>query len=137
MKTFYIFKLNKTTFSLAKKTPYNIYLLLNTIYRQDKSNLIKAFSLFNELCLPINNDFFNSYLYDKLKDNEYYTKYRSVHMYNNYLDDEVSKMVIGNSHIKIKSNKDSNVFLESINDLNNLFICDFNNEYYKYLIHKR
>ena len=40
------------------------------------------------------------------------------------------KMIINNSHILIRSNKIDNVFINNIIDLNNLFICDFKNDYY-------
>ena len=136
LKTFYIFNLNKSTHILAKKNSYNIYLLLSTIYNQNKINIISAYNLFNEICNPINKEFYNVYLYDKLKDNEYYTKYRNVHMYNDYMSDEISKLVVMNSHIKIKSNKENNIFIENINDLENLFICNFKNDYFNYLINK-
>ena len=135
MKTFYIFKLNKKTLSIARKTPYNIYILLNTIYRQKRKELLKAYNLFDELCIPINNEFFNSYIYEKMKNNEYYTKFKSIHMYNDYLNDETSKMTINLSHIIIKSNKDKNIFINEIEELNDLFICDFKNN--KYLINNK
>lgn len=136
LKTFYIFNFKKSTHILAKKNPYHIYLLLLTIYNQNKINIISAYNLFDELCNPINKEFYNIYLFDKLKDNEYYTKYRNIHMYNDYMNDEISKLTIMNTHIKIKSNKEDNIFITTIYDLDNLFICDFKNDYYNYLINK-
>lgn len=136
LKTFYIFNLNKSTHILAKKNPYHIYLLLLTIYNQNKINIISAYNLFDEICNPINKEFYNIYLFDKLKDNEYYTKYRNIHMYNDYMNDEISKLTIMNTHIKIKSNKEDNIFITTIYDLDNLFICDFKNDYYNYSINK-
>lgn len=136
LKTFYIFNLNKSTHILAKKNPYHIYLLLLTIYNQNKINIISAYNLFDEICNPINKEFYNIYLFDKLKDNEYYTKYRNIHMYNDYMNDEISKLTIMNTHIKIKSNKEDNIFITTIYDLDNLFICEFKNDYYNYSINK-
>ena len=80
-----------------------------------------------------NRDFFNEFIYMKLRYNESYTKYRNVHMYNDYLNGETSKMSINNSHIKIKSNIDNNIFVSNLNGIDNLFLCDFKNDYYKYL----
>ena len=136
LKTFYIFNLNKSTHIIAKKNPYHIYLLLLTIYNQNKINIISAYNLFDEICNPINKEFYNIYLFDKLKDDEYYTKYRNIHMYNDYMNDEVSKLTIMKTHIKIKSNKEDNIFITTIYDLDNLFICDFKNDYFNYLINK-
>ncbi|MBQ3021373.1 MAG: sporulation inhibitor of replication protein SirA [Bacilli bacterium] len=137
MKTFFIFKLNKEYSSIAIKTPYNIYLLLFSIYKQNKKNLYKAYNLFDEICLSINRDFFNYYIYNTLNILEGYTKYRYIHMYNDYFTGEVSKITINNSHIKLKSNKDENVFIEKIKDIKDLFICDFDNNYYIFTSKKR
>ena len=115
---------------LAKKTPYNIYLLLNTIYRHNKKDILVAYHLFNEICMPINKYFFDEYIYDKLELDEYYTKFRYIHMYHDYLNNEESKMEVNNSYIKIKSNKENNIFINNILEINNLFICDFKNDYY-------
>ena len=131
LKTFYIFKLNKGIDKLAKKTPYNIYLLFNTIYRYNKKDVLVAFNLFDELCIPINIEFFNKFIYDLLKNNDSYTKFKSIHMYHDYLNNEESKMVVKKSHIRIKSNKDNNIFINNINNLSNFFICDFKNDYYR------
>ena len=130
LKTFYVFKLNKNYNLVAKRNPENIYILLNSIYTYKKGDIIVAFDLFNEVCNSINKDFFNKYFYEKLNIYDEYTKYRNVHMYNNYLTGEVSKMEVSISHIKIKSNISDNIFI--LNLLDNLFMCDFKNGYYFY-----
>ena len=134
LKTFYIFKINKNYINIAKKTPYNIFVLLNSIYNQNKSDINIVFNLFNEICLPINNDFFNDYIFKKLSFSDNYTRFKNIHMYNNYFTNEVSKMVIRKSHIRIKSNIRDNIFIINLSDLGNLFICDFNNKYYEYFL---
>lgn len=136
MKTFYLFKLNANYINIAKFTPYNIFVLLNSINKHNKKEINVAFNLFNEICLPINNDFFNDYIYKKLKSSDEYIKFKNVHMYNNYFTDEVSKMIVGKSHIKIKSNFSDNIFKHNLMDLGNLFICDFENNYYDYFLNK-
>lgn len=134
MKTFYVFKLNKNYSVVAKNHPENIYILLNSIYTYKNGDVIVAFDLFNEICIPINKEFFNMYFYNKLKHNDEYTKFKNIHMYNNYLTGEVSKMEVNISHIKIKSNIDENIFI--LNLLENLFICNFKNSKYKYFTNK-
>lgn len=139
MKTFYIFKLTREYYSLAKKNPSNIYIIFKTIYRQNKKELKPAFNLFKELCIPINESFFNSFLFEKLSSLESYTKYRNIHMYHDFFSGEESKAIINKSHIKIKSNKYNNVFIDSLLEVENLFICNFKtNSYFlsnkKYII---
>ena len=136
LKTFYLFKINTDYINLARKTPDNIFILLNSIYKHDKKELNIAFDLFDEICLPINNDFFNDYIYKKLNTYDEYTKFKNVHMYNNYFTDEISKMVVNKSHIRIKSNTNENIFIINLKALGNLFLCDFDNNYYDYFLNK-
>ncbi len=130
LKTFYIFKLNRQYFKLAHKKPENIYIILKTIYNHNNKDVLVAFDLFDEVCCPINKNFFNSYLFEELSVLEEYTKYRDVHMYHNYFTNEESKITINKSFIKIKSNKFENIFIKSLLDIENLFICNFNKNYY-------
>ena len=132
MKTFYLFNLKKEYISIAKKTPNNIYILFNSIKNHNKKDISSAFHLYNEICLPINNEFFNFYIYKKLNGLDEYSKFKNIHMYYNYFTDEVSKMIIYKSFIRIKSNIRENIFINSLSDINNLFICDFDNDYFKY-----
>ncbi len=132
MKTFYVFKIKNNYISIALNNSTNLYLLLKSIYQYKNKDILVAFNLFNELCLPINIDFFNKYIYDRLKDDDLYTKFKNTHLYHDYFSGEESKMIIYKSHIRIKSNKDNNVFLCNLKDLTELFVCDFMNEYYRY-----
>lgn len=131
MKTFYVFKIKNNYISIALNNSTNLYLLLKSIYQYKNKDILVAFNLFNELCLPINIDFFNKYIYDRLKDDDLYTKFKNTHLYHDYFSGEESKMIIYKSHIRIKSNKDNNVFLCNLKDLTELFVCDFMNEYYR------
>lgn len=132
MKTFYIFKINRNYISIGLNNSLNLYLLLKSIYEYKDKDILVAFNLFNELCLPINIDFFNKYIYDRLKSDDLYTKFKNTHMYHNYFSGEESKMIIYKSHVRIKTNEDNNTFLCNLKDLTELFVCDFINDYYKY-----
>lgn len=125
-----MFKLNKNYISVAKNNPYNIFILLNSIYTYKKSDIIVAFDLFNEVCIPINSDFFDKYYFESLKEREEYTKFKNIHMFHDYFTGEVSKMIVNISHIKIKSNQEENIFMSKL--IEGLFICDFNNNFCYY-----
>ena len=132
LRTFYLFKLNDSYKSIAKRKTKSIYLLFKSIYDYDKKDILIAFDLFDEICIPINIEFINSYIFNKLKNDENYTKYRSIHMYNNYLTNEVSKMNVLKSHIKIKSNFYNNIFTNNIREIIDIFVCDFITDSYMY-----
>ena len=130
MKTFYIFKLNRNYHKVAKNNPFNIYALLNSIYTYKQRDIKIPFNLFKEICLTINREFFNEYYYNNLKDLEEYTKFQNIHMYNNYLTGEISKMTVNISHIIIKSNTTENIV--SLNIPDSLFVCNFKEQKYNY-----
>ena len=132
MKTLYLFKLNDNYSLIANNKPSSIYILFKSIYSYDKKDIEIAFDLFNDICLPINIEFIDTFIFNKLKIDENYTKYRNIHMYNNYLTNEVSKMNILKSHIKIKSNIYDNIFINNLKEITELFVCDFMyDRYYK------
>ena len=136
MRTFYIFKLNSIYEKISTENPANIYLLFKSIYTYDKSNIDIAFDLFNDIVLPINSNFINEYIYNKLKNSDGYIKYRNIHMYNNYFTNEVSKMSVLNSYIKIKSNLYNNIFINNLEDITSMFVCDFLSDNYSYFSYK-
>ena len=136
MRTFYIFKLNSVYEKISTENPANIYLLFKSIYTYDKSNIDIAFDLFNDIVLPINSNFINEYIYNKLKNSDGYIKYRNIHMYNNYFTNEVSKMSVLNSYIKIKSNLYNNIFINNLEEITSMFVCDFLSDKYSYFSYK-
>ena len=103
----------------------SIYILFKSIYTYDKGNIFIAFDLFNDICLPINTDFINNYIYNKLNKDEYYTKFKNIHMYNNFFTNEVSKMSVLKSHIKVRSNSINNIFINNLREITDYFVCDF------------
>lgn len=128
MKTFYIFKLNKVYNSIAKRNPESIFMLLSSIYQHNKHDVLTAYNLFSDICLPINKNFFNNYIFVRFRSNEEYTKFKNVHMYNNYFTNETSKIEIFKSFIRVKSNMRDNTFSNLILELDNMFLCEFDNE---------
>lgn len=136
MKTFYVFKINDNYSLEGVNNPGNLYTLFKSIYEYKKSDVLVAFNLFDEMCLPINIEFFNKFIYDKLKNDDLYTKFKNTHMYHNYFSGEESKMIIYKSHIRIKSNEVNNVFLYNLRDLTELFVCDFIGNNYSFFSKK-
>ena len=49
---------------------------------------------------------------------------------NDFYFNESTKMIINNSHIKIKTNKNVPSFFYNIRNFKNIFVCDFNNHDY-------
>ena len=130
MKTFFVFKLNREFNKIARKSSENVYTLLKTLYTHDKKDYLIAYNLFDEMCMNINKGFFDLYLYERLQNDDSYTKFNYVHMYYDYIKGESSKITINNCYMKIKSNIERNIFIDILDEIDNLFICDFKNDYY-------
>ena len=131
LRTIYVFKINKNYIKLVIKKPEKYYILLKTIYNYKKKDIEVAFNFFNEICRAINKSFYNKYIYERLKNDDAYSRFIDTHMYHDYFREEESKMNIYNSYIKIKSNKANNIFLNNLKELTDLFVCDFINDYYE------
>ena len=131
-----MFKINRNYATLGLTKPENLYIMLKSIYSYNKKDILIALDLFNEICLSINSDFFNKYIYSNLKNDEFYTMFKNTHMYHNYFTGEESKMSVNKSNIRIKSNVNDNIFLINLENLTHLFVCDFINDYYRFFSNK-
>lgn len=130
MRTFYIFKINQEFFHLTYHKPYNLYMVLNGIYKSSVKDIGTAFSLFDSM----SNLFKRSELEDALGDMyelDGYQNYDNKHTYHDYYKRESSKLVVYKSYLVLKTNYPVSIFLEKLNKIAHLFICDFqNNDYF-------
>ena len=110
MRTFYLFKINDEYSNLTKNIPFNLYNTYLSIKLSNKNNLDYLFNQYNSITNQILMPELNKLLYLKMKDMDGYSVYRNVHMYNNYYSDEVSKLIIKNSYLILKSNKSNSTF---------------------------
>lgn len=133
MRTFYLFKINDEYSNLTKNIPFNLYNTYLSIKLSNKNNLDYLFNQYNSITNQILMPELNKLLYLKMKDMDGYSVYRNVHMYNNYYNNEVSKLIINNSYLILKSNKQNNIFFTMLYDIPNIFVIDFENKDYFWL----
>jgi hypothetical protein len=63
-----------------------------------------------------------------------YSRNVNVHTIKNLYFDEISKLTVYNSHIKIKTNINYPTFIDSLRNFEkNIFVCDFINKDYFWL----
>ena len=118
MRVYYIFLIKKSVYDITKNNPEKLYKTLENIYLLDKEDMYLGYKMFDKICkcLPKNN--FNKLVRDTNIEN---------------LNNEVTKMIIKNSHIVVKSNSIYPTLFNSIKSIPNLFVCDFVNMDYFYL----
>ncbi|MBR4618633.1 MAG: sporulation inhibitor of replication protein SirA [Bacilli bacterium] len=134
MRTFLIFNINDSYYSLYKDYPKSIYNMLNQVYHLKKDNIVFAKNLFNQLVNSFNKEEMNKNLFIKLHKDIPYSKRGNIHIFNNFYLGEITTMEIKNKYIKITSTKDQNYFFQSLLNYNkHLFVCDFENNDYFFL----
>ncbi len=133
MRTFYIFKINNEFATLTKNCPYNLFKSMEQIYYADKNDVSAAYNIYEQIILPLNKMKINLDLFAQYREDDHYTKFRDTHMINNFYNDEQTKLIVNSSYMVLKSTKSSPTFLDDLRELENLFVCDFENKDYFWL----
>ncbi len=132
MRHFYLFDINNNI-NINKTHPYGLYKLFLELYHSSTSNYRYYNRIYGSIIKPINRKLLNNNIYNVYKTNVYYTKFKNKHYYNDYLDNEETRVIINNSFIRVDTNKIKPSFFKYLNKYSNLFVCDFDNNDYFYL----
>lgn len=133
MRTFYIFKINNEYSKLTKNIPFNLYSAYLNIRLGTNSNLKYLYNEYSTFTESLGKKTISKYLYGKMNKLEGYTIYNDVHMFSNYYTDEVSKLIVKNSYMILKSNMINSTFFSELYKIPNIFVIDFDNHDYFWL----
>ena len=126
MKVYYIFKLKDEFFDLYKDTPSVLYNILRNIYYLEKSEVDYGYNLFKQLTLPIEKNRLDRELFIKFHQDIPYSKRSGVHYINNLYKNEVSRLCINNSYLKLELEQNFSTFFKILKEEDtNLFACSF------------
>ena len=132
MRKFYIFNINKEFSILSKNNEYNLYKQMESIKRLNKDEFYIGIKIYETIANIIDNNYYNKEVYDKNKDSYFYTKYKNIHMINNYYKDEESKLIINKAYMLLETNVIKSSFFKDLKN-KGLFVCDFENKDYFWL----
>jgi hypothetical protein len=130
IRTFYLFEIKENILKNYKNNYEELYSLLENIHYLKTEDIILGFNIYDKIVSPLKKDTFNEYIKEKNLDKESYIYYSYTHTINDYYFNESTKMIINNSHIKIKTNKNIPSFFYNIRNFNNMFVCDFEHHDY-------
>ena len=105
MRKYYLFEIKDNILKNYKNNYEELYELLEKIHYLKSEDIILGFNIFNSLVVPINKNKYNDYIRENNIENDNYICYNYTHTINDFFYNESTKMIINNSHIKIKSNK--------------------------------
>lgn len=126
MRVFYLFKIKDEFKYLYKDNPSQLYSLFKQIYYLGKDDIIYGKNIFSQLVEPIDKQTLDRKFFVKLHREIPYSKREEVHIINNLYKDEVSKMIIKNTYIRIETESSFSSFFNYLTLFEeNLFACDF------------
>ncbi len=130
MRTFYLFDIKENVLKNYRNNYEELYGLLESIHYLKTEDIILGFNIYQKLVNPMKKEEYNDYIKKNNLGKENYICYNYTHTINDFYFNESTKMIINNSHIKIKTNKNVPSFFYNIRNFKNIFVCDFNNHDY-------
>ena len=134
MKVYFIFDIKKEFKSLYKGNERVLYNILKQIYYLEKNEVEYGYNLFNQLINKINKNDLDRKIFIKYHQDIPYSKRNQTHYINNLYKDEISRLTIKSSYMRLEVENNSKAFFKILSDFSeNYFVCDFNNYEYFFL----
>ena len=126
MKVYYIFNMKHEFINLYKDSPSVLYNILKTIYYLDKEEVEYGYNLFKQLTNKIDKNKVDKDLYIKFHKDIPYSKRKDVHYINNLYRNEISRLTVNNSYIRLEVEQSFSSFFDILKEeLSDLFVCSF------------
>ena len=134
MKVYFIFDIKEEFIRLYTGNEYVLYSILKQIYYLDKNDLSFGYNLFNQLTNKINKQELDKKLFIQFHQDIPYSKKGQTHYINNLYKDEISRLIIKRSYIKLESEQNFSTFFSVLKNFsNNFFVCNFTDLDYFFL----
>lgn len=134
MKVYFIFDIKKEFKNLYKGNERVLYNILKQIYYLEKNEVEYGYNLFNQLINKINKNDLDRKIFIKYHQDIPYSKRNQTHYINNLYKDEISRLTIKSSYMKLEVENNSKAFFKILSDFSeNYFVCDFKNYEYFFL----
>ena len=133
MRRFYIFNINNEFKTLTRNSPYNLFKTFENLYYLKDENSNLGIDLYENITSPLDRININNKLFCSYKEDDHYSKFMNTHLYNNFYDDETTKLIVGNAYMVLDTTTPTPKFFNKLAKDNNLFACDFQNKDYFWL----
>ena len=134
MKVYFIFEVKEEVKKLYQGNEKILFSILKQLYYLDKSELIYGYNLFSQLTNSINKTFLDKTIYIALHQEIPYSKRGQIHYINNLYKDEISRLEVKRSYIRLETEQNFSSFTKHLTAYSeNLFACDFTKQDYFFL----
>lgn len=130
MRKYFLFDIAERYYNLYLHKERLLFRTLESLYNNDQHQKANNISLFNQLCIPINIAFLNSYFDNKV----FICNNRNKHLYISKKTDEKTLIEINHACIIMLTNKNFSRLFKVFNYYSKrIFVCDFQNQDYFWL----
>ena len=134
MKVYFIFDIKDEFIKLYTGNERVLYGILKQIYYLDKEEASFGYNLFAQLTNQINKTEIDRQLFLQFHQDVPYSKKGNIHYINNLYKDEVSRLIIKRSYIRLESEQNFSTFLSILKNFSsNYFVCNFSSCDYFFL----
>ena len=134
MKVYFIFDMKEEFIKLYQDNERVLFNILKQIYYLDKEELSYAYTLLNQLIKKINKPEIDRKIFLQFHQDIPYSKRGQIHYINNLYKDEISRLEIKKSHLRLECEQQFSTFLPILKNFSkNYFVCDFKNQKYFFL----
>ncbi len=134
MKVYFIFDIKQEFKNLYKGNERVLFNILKQIYYLEKNEIEYGYNLFSQLINKINKQDLDRKIFIKYHQDIPYSKRKDTHYYNNLYKDEISRLTIKTSYMRLEVENNTKIFLNILRDFsNNYFVCDFKNYDYFFI----
>ncbi len=137
MKVYFVFELKEEFVNLYKGNERVLYNILRQIYYLDTEEVEYGYNLFVQLTKPINKVILDRKIFLRYHQNIPYSKRKDVHYINNLYRNEISRLVVKRSYIRLELEQETSSFFDILKDFSdNYFVCCFKYQEYFFLSDK-
>ncbi len=126
MKVYFIFDVKKEFISLYQNNERVLFNILRQIYYLDKEEVAYGYNLFCQLVNRIEKEELDRRIFLKFHQDIPYSKRGDTHYINNLYKDEISRLIVKKSYIKLEVEQENSSFFTILRNFSsNYFVCEF------------
>ncbi len=134
MRIYFIFDIKEEFIKLYSGNERVLYNILKQLYYLTKEELVFGYNLFSQLTHPIPKEELDRTIFIQFHQDVPYSKKGQIHYINNLYQDEISRLEIKKSYIRLEKEQANSTFLSILKNFSpNYFVCDFQSQDYFFL----
>lgn len=134
MKVYFIFDIKEEFIKLYTGNERVLYGILKQIYMLEREEVSFGYNLFSQLTNQINKKEIDCQLFIQFHQDVPYSKKGNTHYINNLYKDEVSRLIIKKTYIRLETEQKFSTFFSILKNFSkNYFVCDFTSQDYFFL----